>query len=252
MTVKKSAKKWASVLGGVVFAGASSATNAATPSGDAATPYDLIEQRNVFDLRDIPAQIHVIPDPVLPRVYLTGIATVLDMKQAYLLVQAPAVPGRPAAPDKYMTLAEGQRQEMLEVLEINPKTKLVTINNSGRISTITFESNRIPVSGKLDIAVAGNSPAAGPIPGQTGVGFQNKSPGAVIHSPPQQPDPAQQIVLMELQREASKSQVGAGQLPPLPPTPLSEILQQELQQQAPGGAPTPLQPNFPGQHNTLK
>ncbi len=253
MTVKKSARQWACILGSSVFAmGAGSAANAAIKTGDASAPYDAIGVRNIFDLHDVPVQEPPPTNVVLPRVYLTGISTILGMKQAYFVVQWLSVPGKPAAADKYFTLSEGQKQAMLEVLAIDPKAKSVKINNSGTISTITFEANQIAFNGTPAGPPGGNAPNPGGGLNLNLADPHHHQPNARTTGQAPQLDPDQQMVLMELQREASKAQVGSGQLPPLPPTPLSEVMQQEQQQQPTTSPSGPSQPVFPGQHNTLK
>lgn len=282
-------------------------------------PYNAIVERNIFDLHDPPPP--PAPKPTNeppPNIHLTGITTILGKKQAYFMLQSRPLPGKPAAPDRYMTLVEGERREMLEVLEINPKMKTVKISNEGTVSTITFETNKIAFTGTPGAAAGGathlggfapgaaqpnyypnnpNGPTAipprpmrptsgGNSYGAAGVqsggpqvqygGYQPNSgtslaqaynngynynpifqnPGAQNAAAPAQAappmDPEQQIVLMELQREATKQAVASGQLPPLPPTPLSDMVQQQQQQQSqPGGPPAPTLPVFPGQHNSI-
>jgi len=283
-------------------------------------PYNPVVERNVFDLHDPPPPPEPKPtNAPPPNIHLTGITTILGKKQAYFMLQSAPVPGKPAGQDRYMTLSEGQRQDVLEVLEINPKSKMVKISNSGNVSTITFETNKIAFSAATGGGAAGNAAAhlGGPAPnaapnyypntpasvpprpmrpttanspaqygggagqyaggnGQFG-GYQagassvagggygnqaynyNSYPNAAVQNPQVAAappiDPEQQIVLMELQREATKAAVANGQMPPLPPTPLSQIMQQEQQsgsQQQNNGPPAPNLPNFPGQHNTIK
>lgn len=322
MSMKQGARLLFCLAGSLALAGSVRAATATLPaiSTERQTtvmdnPYNPIVERNVFDLHDPPPP----PEPKStnappPNIHLTGITTILGKKQAYFMVQSAPMGGKPAQ-DKYMTLAEGQRQEMLEVLEINPKSKLVKISNSGNISTITFETNKIAFNGNPGGAAGGanfqphvgglqpaqpggpapnyypNNPAVAPprpmrptttsdatpyggAGGQYG-GYQANASGNIasgygntaynnynnynqgVQNTARQPvapvmDPEQQIVLMELQREATKQQVSTGQMPPLPPTPLSQMMQQEQQQQQNNGAPAPVLPNFPGQHNTIK
>jgi hypothetical protein len=324
--MKPGAKCWLCLAGSVALfaAVAQAATPPAFTPGEhqpAAmdNPYNPIVERNIFDLHDPPPP----PEPKStnappPNIHLTGITTILGKKQAYFLLQSAPVPGKPAQGDTYMTLGEGQRKDMLEVLSIDPKSKMVKISNSGNISTITFETNKLAFAaphpaggpagnpGGLAPAQPGgpapnyypNSPAGvpprplrpttatGATPygggqnsygggGQYG-GYQANANGAAYGNQayngynqnaynqgalnngggaPQAPalDPEQQIVLMELQREATKQQVAAGQLPPLPPTVLSQAIDAEHNQQNQGsGPPPPVQPIFPGQHNTIK
>ncbi len=324
MSMKPGLKQLCLFAGSLALAAGACSVAAAT-TGDRQTtvldnPFNPIVERNVFDLHDPPPP----PEPKStnappPNIHLTGISTILGKKQAYFMLQSAPEQGKPAAQDKYMTLSEGQRQDMLEVLEINPKSKLVKISNSGNISTITFETNKIAFSAATGGGAAGNAAAhlggtaqgGGPAPyypntpasvpprpmrpttanspgqygggagqyaggngqfggyqasasGVAGGGYGNQAynynsyPNAAAQNPQVAAapaiDPEQQIVLMELQREATKSAVANGEMPPLPPTPLSQLMQQEQQQnqQQGSGAPAPSLPNFPGQHNTIK
>jgi len=100
-------------------------------------PYSSISQRNVFGLRP-PSRLTTerVQSP-LPKVWLTGITTIIG-KRALLKVEFPAKPGeRPK--DESIILKEGQRAGPIEVLEINEKLERVKLNNSGMITNITFE-----------------------------------------------------------------------------------------------------------------
>src|SRR5579859_8014271 len=155
------------LAGGVATVLSPAILKASFPEPVDARPYANISQRNVFDLHDIPIQTQPPTNPpVLPNVFLTGITTLHDTKQAYLVVQSPAAAGKPAGPDRYFTLREGQREAMLEVIAIDPKAKTVTINNSGVVSTITFPTNQIAFSGRLDMNVTSKPAltAANPAP----------------------------------------------------------------------------------------
>lgn len=103
----------------------------------AANPYHFIPKRNVFKLR---AKEPVrVPKPVTPMltVTLTGITTILNGKRALLKVEFPAIPPKPASVKSYV-LAEGQKSGPIEVLEIDEKSSVVKLNNSGTIMAITF------------------------------------------------------------------------------------------------------------------
>jgi len=101
-------------------------------------PYHQIVERNVFGLRP-PQPPGVVPPPApLPKVMLTGITTILGDKRALLKIQIPAQPSRPAKAESCV-LAEGQRDGLIEVLEINEKTAQVKLDNSGTVSVVTFE-----------------------------------------------------------------------------------------------------------------
>jgi hypothetical protein len=110
-------------------------------------PYSAIWLRNVFDLKPEPPP----PPPnektnlPPPNVELTGITTLLGTKRALFMVQEPASAGKPAGKEESYILTEGQRQGMLEVMEINPKSKMVTIKVEQQVSTITFKTNKVAI-----------------------------------------------------------------------------------------------------------
>jgi hypothetical protein len=109
----------------------------ASPSSSG-NPYHQIAERNVFGLRP-PQPPRVEPPPApLPKIVLTGITTILGNKRALLKIQFPAQPSKPAK-EESCVLAEGQRDGLIEVLEINEKTAQVKVDNSGAVSVITFE-----------------------------------------------------------------------------------------------------------------
>jgi hypothetical protein len=81
--------------------------------------YKAIPDRNVFKLTEPPqVQPPSNPPPVLPKITLTGITTILGRKLAVLRVQLPPLGGQPAKEESYM-LAEGQRDGNIEVLQID-------------------------------------------------------------------------------------------------------------------------------------
>jgi hypothetical protein len=101
-------------------------------------PYRSILQRNVFGLRPHPPMASEPLHAPIPKVHLTGIATILKGKRALLKVEFPTKP--PERPkEESLILKEGQRAGPIEVLEINEKTDQVKVNNSGTITNLTFE-----------------------------------------------------------------------------------------------------------------
>lgn len=107
-------------------------------TASAGNPYEGICQRNAFHLK--PAQTvlqQTLPGP-LPRVHLTGITTILQGKRALLKVEFPAKPQEKPKEESYI-LTEGQRVGSIEVLKINEKRDLVTIDDAGTVTNITFE-----------------------------------------------------------------------------------------------------------------
>jgi hypothetical protein len=107
------------------------------------TPYSAIVERNIFDLKDPPPPPPPMESNAPPaNVSLTGLMTIFGKKQALFMVQKQMAPGKgggaPPAAESYI-MTEGQRQDGLEVLEIDVTGKKVKIKNDGTVSTITFE-----------------------------------------------------------------------------------------------------------------
>jgi hypothetical protein len=113
---------------------------AESPSGEE-SPYSSIWLRNVFDLKPVPPPTapDEKPNEPPPNIHLTGITTILGNKRALFMVQSQPHPGKPMEKEKSYILAEGQRQDRLEVLKINPEAATVKINLDGVVSTITFD-----------------------------------------------------------------------------------------------------------------
>lgn len=129
------------------------------------TPYSTIVVRNIFSLNDPGTNVVNAPSS---NVTLTGITTILGMKQALFMVQKSA-----GLPESYF-LTEGQRQGELEVLKIDQKEAKVTIKNGGVVSTITFEAPKAETSG-----VPMNSPTPMSRPG-----FNSRFKPDVLATPP--------------------------------------------------------------------
>src|SRR5262245_43800763 len=102
------------------------------PSRDGGNPYAKIPERNIFGLKEPPPApvSNNEPAPALPKLYLTGITTILGNKRAFLTVQYPTKPGQPAK-EEPLTLSEGQRDGAIEVLTVDEVGKKVRVNNSG-------------------------------------------------------------------------------------------------------------------------
>jgi hypothetical protein len=117
---------------------------AAAPA-EAVTPdsspnqYHSITNRNLFALNPAPPPAKVEPPaPVLPKITLTGITTILGRNLAIMKASIPGAAGQAAKEQSYM-LAEGQRDGDLEVLEVNEYAGTVKIKNFGTVMTLTFE-----------------------------------------------------------------------------------------------------------------
>ena len=225
-------------------------------SGD--NPYAAIVERNVFGLKPPTAAVDpasVKPPP--PNITLTGLTTILGKKRALMKVLLPsAKPGQPPAETSLM-LAEGQRDGEIEVLGVDIKGGMASVDDYGTITNLTFDKNGVkggPAPPSNQPGVVGAVPAPQPAPGPFGgraiptralrvptpaapssanAGNPSASPTAATASaapaggfsqasapPPQvaQVSAEQQIITMELVREQNKNNPD---FPPFPPTPLT-------------------------------
>jgi hypothetical protein len=159
-------------------------TAVGVPSRDGGNPYANIPERNIFGLKEAPPVPITTnePAPALPKLYLTGITTILGNKRAFLTVQYPTKPGQ-AAKEEPLTLSEGQRDGAIEVLTVDEVRKRVRVNNSGTEMTLDFENNGAKAS---PVGVNGAAPGA-PGAGMPVAGGQ--PPQRVASSTPTVPPP---------------------------------------------------------------
>jgi hypothetical protein len=210
-------------------------------------PYQRIVERNVFGLNPKPPTPEINPPPpASPKVFLTGITTILGKKCALLKTTPPTKPGEPAK-EQSLTLVEGQREGEMEVLEINEKAGTVKVSNYGTITTLDFDKDGVKVAalppgpggavggpGGLVPGPAGRPvrPTAGgtPVPTarDTGMPFPGpasaqaqKQPQAVASVTPSM-TAEQQIIMVEAERMRLQQQGLDKTLPPMPPTPLTQ------------------------------
>jgi hypothetical protein len=161
-------------------------TAAGVPSRDGGNPYAKIPERNIFGLREVPPAVQPTtnePAPALPKLYLTGITTILGNKRAFLTVQYPTKPGQPAK-EEPLTLSEGQRDGAIEVLTVDEVGKKVRVNNSGTEMTLDFENNGAKPSTVAVNAAAPGAPGAAGMPAAGG-----EPPQRVVTSTPAVPPP---------------------------------------------------------------
>lgn len=105
--------------------------------------YESIPTRNMFGLRPVEQPQVTNAPPLLPKLILTGITTILGNKRVLLKEVAPA--GSPGATNKEesLILTEGQREGAVEVLAIDEKAGSVRVNNAGNEMTLTFEKDGV-------------------------------------------------------------------------------------------------------------
>ena len=223
-------------------------------------PYGAIIERNIFDLHDPPPPDLNAGKPKEPpaNIKLNGITTIFGNSRALFTVNRPGQAGKPPTTRSLM-LAERQRSEDLEVLEINPKARTAKIKIDDVESLIHIETNKTASSGPAPAAgPAGGGPGAhvpGAFPGggyipqrpMRGPGAQNDNNnggvpqrqftgGTTTPQAQSSLSPEQTYTLMEAQR--AQAQASGDPILPLiiPPTPLSQ--QQQQQQQASPGTGT--------------
>jgi hypothetical protein len=146
--------------------------NAAAPEADQ-NPYSAIIRANVFQLKEPPPPPKAV-DPILlnlPKVNITGFRK-HDGEPMHALFAT--VPKDPKEAPKYFNLAEGEKEDLLEVKHIDPEQKYVDVIIAGTPTQLTVASNSFvqPV----------NIPKAGtPLPSS---GFVARPPQAAPSTPP--------------------------------------------------------------------
>ena len=160
--------------------------------------YASIARRNVFGLKE-PVIKQDEPGPVvqLPKVFLTGITTVLNQRLAFLKTQPQAKPGG-AAVELYFMLSPGQKQGEMEIIEIDEKAGRVKIIYAGTPMELTFDKDAPKSNPPANIAgqpgAMPNPPNAssdqvptasvpGTTPPQPGTSLQRKFPGRNLNPP---------------------------------------------------------------------
>jgi hypothetical protein len=130
-------------------------THAVSPD----SPYHVIARRNVFNLHD-PPRTNEPPHELPPtsNVKLTGITSLLGVKRAFFEVSLPAERGKPPGKEQSFIIEEGERQGVIEVLQINERAATVTIRNEGVEAVLALDkSPGLP-----------SSPTGPPTPGMAG------------------------------------------------------------------------------------
>jgi hypothetical protein len=239
-------------------------TPAAAPPMDAVTPdvpYTGIVARNMFAL--VPMPPAVTNDPAInsdppPKITPNGIMTIFGRDQVLFKVTKKPQPGQQAKEDSYV-LAEGERQDDIEVVKIDRLNGIVTFNNHGTVQELPLVA--VNTGGP---ATGPGAPAAGPRVGGMlpGAGARRRA-GMTVGSPAQpalaggntaqatnqQPQyiedqimsAARQMELIEQNRIATQNLVDQGKLPPLPPTMLTPP-----EAKGNNGAPLTTVPPIPG------
>jgi len=139
-------------------------------------PFKSIVTRNSFGLIPPPPPAPVVdPTPPPSNIKLTGITTILGIKNALLMVQEPG----PSGKSQSYILTEGQREGQIEVLAIDSIAGTVKVSNAGNVATLTFDKDGLKAPA-APAAVPGSPgipgghggipiPGRPPIPGAAGV-----------------------------------------------------------------------------------
>jgi hypothetical protein len=103
--------------------------------------YNGIVTRNVFGLKPIIKEAPApAPQPILPKIIITGFYSVVAPKRVLLKLQMPARP--PEQPvEQFPILTEGQREGVIEVLEIDEKKGTVRLINSGKEMLLSIDKD---------------------------------------------------------------------------------------------------------------
>jgi len=138
-------------------------------------PYAPVAVRNVFGLV---SPVVVTNDPQadiaasLPKITPTGIMGVFGDWQVLFKVGSAAKPGSPPVKDEFYILSQGQRQDGIEVLDIDEKKGLVTFDNNGTTQKLPLIST--PSSGASAVSSSsGGGTNPGMVPGRPGGGGNN-------------------------------------------------------------------------------
>jgi hypothetical protein len=171
--MKRGIKVAVCLVGGVVSTVGLS-LNAGGAVGD--NPYHAIVERNVFDLKPPPPppSAPTVTNTPPPNVKLTGITSMLGTKRAFFMVAPAAQPGKPPGKEESFIIEEGQRQGVIEVLEINQRAATVRIKNDGNESTLALDT-----SPKLPSGPGGGGGA----PGAPGNPAAPRLPGSLVAPP---------------------------------------------------------------------
>lgn len=130
---KRARKAW--LFAAVVLA-AGIRAKAAAPDAPA-NPYSPISQRNIFDLRaPVVPKVETPKPPVLPKITLTGITTILGVKIAFITIKGI----RAGEHTDSIALMEGQAENDVEIKQIDDRAGIVKVINHGQPQTLDFSA----------------------------------------------------------------------------------------------------------------
>ena len=231
------------VAGGLAFVTNLRADNVLLPGN----PYATVVVRNIFGLNPPP-----LVDPnattAQPPVKITpnGIMSIFGELQVLFKVA-----GKQPGQDAY-TLSEGEQQDDITVVKIDEKAGVVTFNNHGIVqalplvaATASSGPASAPSSAPGSRAMPGTAPGSagrntgangfmnsfgnrgGNVPGSNGSGGNNPANSigstsdnrpAIIQQPQNNMTVEESDAIIEVTREANKTEIMNGDIPPPPPT----------------------------------
>jgi hypothetical protein len=149
------------LAGLAILAGA----NVASAFDDASNPYSVIVDRNVFHLNPAPppAAPDKGPPPDLPKVYLSGFMRTGDKLKVLLAVKTKDPKSKPPETSSYLTLEEGSKEGVVELVRAYADEGKVDIINSGTPMTLSLKENGV-------VGETPPAPAAAPAPGAAQAG----------------------------------------------------------------------------------
>lgn len=158
----------------LVFCGAGRTT---AQAANADSPYETIVTRNVFGLVPIP----IAPPPKaepdnrqLPKITPNGIMTLFGKLQVLFKV---ATPGKPANQEDSYVMSVGDRQDDIEVKNIDEQSAVITFNNHGTIQELPLVAGKASTGAPppANHGAPGQIPLPRPgIPAPRGGGFRNE------------------------------------------------------------------------------
>jgi hypothetical protein len=174
----------------------------------AASPYSVIANRNVFQLKPVVAAPPPVETPPLVKVTLLGIVCNPDLKQVMFRTSVGTPPKQFSC-----VLSEGERADDVTILEIDQINGLVRIRNQGTEQLLSMEKDAL----KPGDTVAAFTPPAATRPA---IPRPVRPLPAVEQTAPVR-SPEEQMILMEINRKLNADKVSKGMMPPMPDTPLT-------------------------------
>jgi len=139
--MKRLAKIVVCVASGLVLNAGARADDGVLPNN----PYAPVVVRNMFGLNPLPTNdVNASQVDPPPKITPNGIMSIFGQLQVLYKVALPAKPPEQAARDVPYILSEGQRQDDIEVVQIDEKNGLVTFNNHGTMQELPLVKASAP------------------------------------------------------------------------------------------------------------